>query len=158
MKGLKNEFELAMVNEPSMFEPSRFDCSLMYRLISILLLIYSMILFFPRCSVFLQQYVDCNKQKGFLQLLQTETSTVENRCPHTVNFQFSNAVTLKIRSRSPKSNQFFVMPKLYSHGHLGKNPTISSHDIVPTRKCHANADANTDDNGIFTKTNMSPSP
>ena len=25
-KGLKNEFELAMVNEPSVFEPSRFDC------------------------------------------------------------------------------------------------------------------------------------
>ena len=23
---LKNEFELAMVNEPSVFEPSRFDC------------------------------------------------------------------------------------------------------------------------------------
>ena len=24
--GLKNEFELAIVNEPSVFEPSRFDC------------------------------------------------------------------------------------------------------------------------------------
>ena len=26
-KGLKNEFELAMVNEPSVFELLRFDCS-----------------------------------------------------------------------------------------------------------------------------------
>ena len=28
-------------------------------------------------------------------------------------FSFSTAVTLKIRSRSPKSNQFFVMSQLY---------------------------------------------
>ena len=26
-KGLKNEFETAVVNEPSVFEPSKFDCN-----------------------------------------------------------------------------------------------------------------------------------
>ena len=33
-------------------------------------------------------------------------------------FSFSTAGTLKIRSRSPKSNQFFVMFQLYSHENL----------------------------------------
>ena len=28
--GLKNKFELAMVNEPSVFELLRFDCSVLY--------------------------------------------------------------------------------------------------------------------------------
>ena len=33
-------------------------------------------------------------------------------------FSFSTAVTLKIRSRSPKSNLFFVMSQLYMHVNL----------------------------------------
>ena len=33
-------------------------------------------------------------------------------------FRFSTAVTLKIKSRSPKLNQFFVMSQLYIHGNL----------------------------------------
>ena len=36
----------------------------------------------------------------------------ENRCPLTVNFQLFNSSDLEIRSRSPKSNQFFVMSQL----------------------------------------------
>ena len=68
--------------------------------------------------------------------------------PH---FSFFTAVTSKIRSRSPKSNQFFVTSQLYIHENLR---TIGSQDIVQTRKCHANADAN----GIWTKNSMSPSP
>ena len=35
---------------------------------------------------------------------------------------------------------------------IAKNPTTSSQDIVQTRKCHANADANA--NVICTKINM----
>ena len=34
------------------------------------------------------------------------------------NFSFSSAVTLKIRSRLPKSNHFFVMSQLYIHENL----------------------------------------
>ena len=30
-KALKNEFEIAMVNEPSVFEPLKFYCALYYR-------------------------------------------------------------------------------------------------------------------------------
>ena len=53
----------------------------------------------------------------------------------TVNFQFSTAVTLKIKSRSPKSS--FICPK------FGKNPTTGSQDIMQTRKCQAKADTDT---------------
>ena len=35
-------------------------------------------------------------------------------------FSFSAVVTLKIRSRSPKSNHFFVMSQLYIHENLVK--------------------------------------
>ena len=33
-------------------------------------------------------------------------------------FSFSTAVTLKIKSRSPKCNQFFDMARLYIHANL----------------------------------------
>ena len=52
-------------------------------------------------------------------------------------FSFSTAVTLKIRSRAPKSNLSFVMSQLqciYLWKFI-KNPTTGSHDIVQTRKC-----------------------
>ena len=42
----------------------------------------------------------------------------EYRCPPPMNFHFSPAVTLKIRSRSPKANQFFVMSQFYMHENL----------------------------------------
>ena len=42
----------------------------------------------------------------------------ENRCPPTKFSVFSTAVTLKIKSRSPNSNQFFVMLQLYIHENL----------------------------------------
>ena len=38
--------------------------------------------------------------------------------PATTYFSFSTTVTLKIRSRSPKFNQFFVMSQLYIHANL----------------------------------------
>ena len=53
-------------------------------------------------------------------------------------FSFSTAVTLKIRSSSPKSNHGFVMSQCISLK-FGKNPTIGSQDIVEARKSHANA-------------------
>ena len=37
----------------------------------------------------------------------------ENRCPLTMNFPFSTAVTLKIRSRSPKFNVLCYVPIMY---------------------------------------------
>ena len=75
---------------------------------------------------------------------------------HTSTFglkfgRLSPAVTLKIRSRSPKPYQLFIMSQCYIHANLLKNPPIGSWDIVLTRKCHANA------NRIRTKNNMSPS-
>ena len=42
---------------------------------------------------------------------------VQTRKRHRI-FSFSTAVTLKIRSRSPKSNQFFVMSQLYINANL----------------------------------------
>ena len=64
-------------------------------------------------------------------------------------------MTLKIRSRSPKHNQLFNMSQFYIHANLVKiwQPV---HDIMQTRKCHVNADADT--NRIRTKNNMFPSP
>ena len=66
--------------------------------------------------------------------------------PHCEYSFFSTAVTLKIRSRSPKSNQFFAMSQLYIHGNLVRiQPVIHkilfrqesvtefSQDIVQTR-------------------------
>ena len=60
----------------------------------------------------------------------------------------SPAVTLKIKSRSPKPNQLFIVSQCYIHANLVKihQPV----HIVQTRNCHANADAKTD--GIHTKT------
>ena len=64
-------------------------------------------------------------------------------------FSFSTAVTLKIRSRSPKSNQFF-MSQLYIHENLVRiKPLV--HKIL-LRECRA------DTNGVCTKNNMSSSP
>ena len=80
--------------------------------------------------------------------------------PQSWIFSFSTTVILKIRSRSPKSNQFFVMSQLHSH----KNLVRIQHWF--TRYCadkkvscqrglqqHTNADSNR----IYTKINMSPS-
>ena len=69
-------------------------------------------------------------------------------------FSFSTAVTLKTRSRSPKStgNQFFFYVLIIYLCKFGKNPTTGSQDIVQTRKCHANA------NWIRNKNNIYPTP
>ena len=56
--------------------------------------------------------------------------------PNHVFSVFFTAVTLKIRSRSPKSIQFFVTSQLYIHENLER-----IQHIVQTRKCHANDDA-----------------
>ena len=76
----------------------------------------------------------------------------------------SPTVTLKIRSRSPKPNQLFIMSQCYTHANLVKiHPPV--HGISSKqRKCHADADANANANvnananRIRTKNNMSPSP
>ena len=48
---------------------------------------------------------------------------------------FSTAVILKMRSRSPKSNQFFVISQLYIQENLVRiQPLVQK--IVQTRKCH----------------------
>ena len=60
--------------------------------------------------------------------------------------RFSTAVTLKNRLRSPKSNSSLVCPNYISKT-FGKNLTTGSQDIVHTRKCRA--DANADASGIF---------
>ena len=76
-----------------------------------------------------------------------------------LNLAVCPAVTLKIRSRSPKPYQLFVMSQCYIHANFVKiHPPV--HEIVLTRKCHADADANAnaDANRIHTKNNMSPSP
>ena len=62
---------------------------------------------------------------------------------------FSIAVTLKVRSRSPKFYQFFVMSQLYIHANLVRIQPIV-HKILYTRKCHAYP------NWILTKINMYP--
>ena len=50
----------------------------------------------------------------------------ENRWPPLRFFSFSTAETLKIRSRSPKSYQFFIMPQLCNH----ENLVISNHWFI----------------------------
>ena len=71
----------------------------------------------------------------------------------TMNFQLSIAVTLKIRQRSAKSTQFFVMFQLYIYENVLKiQPPV--HKIL----CRKESDADANANGIRTKNNMSPSP
>ena len=64
------------------------------------------------------------KKKKNKQLKATSNSVFrENRCSHphpTMIFSFSTAVTLKIKSRSQKSDQFFVMSQVYTHENLVK--------------------------------------
>ena len=69
----------------------------------------------------------------------------ENRCPHTTKFWFSTAVTLKIRSRSPKSNQLFVISQLYIHKNL-----VRIHQLVNNILCRQES-VNANRNGICTK-------
>ena len=48
---------------------------------------------------------------GYISVAANLTSNSffrENKCPLTMNFQFSTALTMKIRSRSLKSNQFLT--------------------------------------------------
>ena len=53
---------------------------------------------------------------------------------------FSTAVTLKIRSRSPKYNHFFGMSQLYIHANLVRIQTLVQ-DIEQTRKCDVKVNA-----------------
>ena len=73
---------------------------------------------------------------------------VQTRKCHRI-YSFPTAVTLKIKPRSPKSNQFFDMSQLYIHANW-KNPNTCSQDIVQTRKW----DANVDPNRIHTNINV----
>ena len=80
------------------------------------------------------------------------------------NFHFFyTAVTLKIRSRSPKPNRFFVMSQLHTHANLVRiQPLV--HKILCSQELKCDADANADPNadantnGICTKNNMYHSP
>ena len=85
---------------------------------------------------------------------------------HTITFglklgSLSPEVTLKIRSRSPKPNQLFIMSQCYIHANLVKiqQPV---HEILWKQESGADADADADAyadaNRIRTKNNMSPSP
>ena len=64
----------------------------------------------------------------------------------------SPAMALKIRSRSPKPNQLFIMSQCYILANL-----VKIHSPVHEISCPADADANTDANRIRTINNMSPS-
>ena len=70
---------------------------------------------------------------------------------------FHGLVTLKMRSRSPKSNQLFPpLPTMYLCK-FGQNPSTGSKDIASERSCaDADADADSDADGIRTKNNMFP--
>ena len=69
-----------------------------------------------------------------------------------LNLAVCPAVTLKIRSRSLKSIQLFIMSQCYIHANLVKiwQPV---HEISRKQECHTD----TDTNDIRTKNNMSPS-
>ena len=58
----------------------------------------------------LLEYLFCIFQRKLVKVF-SETADV----PHHEFLFFTTAVTLKFMSRSPKSNQFFVMSQLYSH-------------------------------------------
>ena len=78
---------------------------------------------------------------------------------HTSTFwlkfgSLSPAVTLKIRSRSPKPNQLFITSQCYIQANLVKIHTPVH--IVQTRKCHT--DANTNADRIHTKKQSVPLP
>ena len=64
-------------------------------------------------------------QKIVKNLTTGSKDIVQTRKCHRI-FCFSTAVTLKIRSRSPKSNQFFVMSQLhvYIHAHLERSQVL----------------------------------
>ena len=67
------------------------------------------------------------------------------------------SVTLKIRSRSPKPNQLFIMSQCYIHANLVKiHPPV--HKISCKQSVTLTPNANADANRIRTKNNMSPSP
>ena len=72
------------------------------------------------------------------------------------------AVTLKIRSRSPKPNQLFIMSQCYIHANLVKiHPPvheISCKQESVTLTLTPTPTLNADANRIRTKNNMSPSP
>ena len=64
----------------------------------------------------------------------------ENNVPPPWIFSFSTAVTLKIMSRSPKSNQFFVMSQIYIHENLANiqplvHKILCGQGCVTTRGC-----------------------
>ena len=69
----------------------------------------------------------------------------------------ANVVTLIIRSRPPKSNQFFFMSQSHIHKKLVRIHPLLHKILCRQAKCDADADANANRN--HTKINMShPSP
>ena len=66
---------------------------------------------------------------------------------------FSTGVTLKIRSKSRKANQFFVMSQLYMHENL-----VRIQALVHKKLYRQESDLDADANGICTINNISPSP
>ena len=117
---------------------------------------------FKSCSD-LEKYLKVTKTKSALHHvpkccwnLPTSSWDMVHICTFWLKFgSLSPAVTLKIMSRSPKSNQLFIMSQCYIQTNLLRiHPSV--HEIVQTRKCQA--DTNTDANSICTKNNMSLSP
>ena len=71
-------------------------------------------------------------------------------CPPRI-FSFSTALTMKIRPRLPKSNQFFLCPNYTIHENLVRIQPLG-HKILCRQESCANTDANT--NEICTKNNV----
>ena len=67
-------------------------------------------------------------------------------------FNFSTAVTMKIRPMPPKTNQFFVMSQLYIHENLLRIQPLVHKILCRQKSITPNI------NRICTKINMSPSP
>ena len=92
-------------------------------------------------------FLPCQPHSMFSE--KTEAPYPPSPHPQLWFFSFSTAVTWKIRSRSPNSNQFLCPNYIYLWK-LSKNPTTGSQDIVRTRKCETDADTDINANPVPT--------
>ena len=129
----------------------------------ILLLLYVCYMHFPfykqsPLRISKSSFINQTQSKQELCFLRKQMSPIE----YTANdvkllkiASFSTTVTLKIKSRSPKSNQFICPASMMYPCKFGTNPTTGSQDIAQTRKWQANTMANA--GGTHTNNNMCPS-
>ena len=94
--------------------------------------------------------------KGSIQCFNTSVIFRENRCTYTLTFDlFRSADTLKIRARSPKPNQVFIMPQWIYPCKFGSNLSTISSDILCMQESITSMPIS---KGICTKNNMLSSP